>query len=100
MTVGVAVLEAKPVDRTSEYVATLRSRQTSDIRPAGGGHRHAHPGPLGPSRRRRTPLAQVDPLKQEASVSSDEATRARRKRSCAWPARSCNGRRPSSSRAS
>src|SRR4051794_2563453 len=76
VTVGLAVLEAKPVDRTSEYVATLRSRQTSDIRPQVEGIVTRILVRSGQRVAAGTPLAQVDPLKQEASVSSNEATRA------------------------
>jgi RND family efflux transporter MFP subunit len=76
VTVGVAVLEPKPVDRTSEYVATVRSRQTSDIRPQVEGIITRILVRSGDRVAVGAVLAQVDPLKQEASVSSDEATRA------------------------
>jgi RND family efflux transporter MFP subunit len=76
VTVSVSVLAPKPVDRTSEYVATVRSRQTSEIRPQVEGVVTRILVRSGERVAVGSPLAQVDPLKQEASVSSDEATRA------------------------
>jgi RND family efflux transporter MFP subunit len=76
VTVSVAVLAPKPVDRTSEYVATLRSRQTSEIRPQVEGVVTRILVRSGERVAVGAPLVQVDPLKQQASVSSNEATRA------------------------
>jgi RND family efflux transporter MFP subunit len=70
------VLAPKPVDRTSEYVATLRSRQTSEIRPQVEGVVTRILVRSGERVAVGAPLVQVDPLKQQASVSSNEATRA------------------------
>jgi RND family efflux transporter MFP subunit len=74
--VGIAVVEPKPVDRTSEYVATLRSRRTSDIRPQVEGIVTRIVVRSGDRVAAGAPLAQVDPLKQEATVSSNAASRA------------------------
>lgn len=76
VTVAISVLEPKPVDRTSEYVATVRSRQTSEIRPQVEGIVTRILVRSGDRVASGAPLAQVDPLKQEASVSSNEALRA------------------------
>jgi RND family efflux transporter MFP subunit len=76
VTVVMAVLQPKPVDRTSEYVATLRSRQTSAISPQVEGIVTRILVRSGQRVAAGAALAQVDPLKQEASVSSNEATRA------------------------
>src|SRR5215218_2539289 len=76
VTVVMAVLQPKPVDRTSEYVATLRSRQTSAISPQVEGIITRILVRSGQRVAAGDALAQVDPLKQEASVSSNEATRA------------------------
>ena len=76
VTVSVAVLEPKPVDRTSEYVATVRSRQMSEIRPQVEGVVTRILVRSGDRVAVGAPLVQVDPLKQQASVSSNEATRA------------------------
>jgi RND family efflux transporter MFP subunit len=74
--VAIAVVEPKPVDRTSEYVATLRSRRTSDIRPQVEGIVTRIVVRSGDRVHAGAPLAQVDPLKQEATVSSNAASRA------------------------
>jgi RND family efflux transporter MFP subunit len=76
VTVVMSVLQPKPVDRTSEYVATLRSRQTSAISPQVEGIVTRILVRSGQRVAAGAALAQVDPLKQEASVSSNEATRA------------------------
>jgi RND family efflux transporter MFP subunit len=76
VTVVISVLQPKPVDRTSEYVATLRSRQTSAISPQVEGIVTRILVRSGQRVAAGAALAQVDPLKQEASVSSNEATRA------------------------
>ena len=76
VTVSLAVLASKPVDRTSEYVATLRSRQTSEISPQVEGILTRILVRSGQRVAAGALLAQVDPLKQQATVSSDEATRA------------------------
>ena len=76
VTVSLAVLASKPVDRTSEYVATLRSRQTSEISPQVEGIVTRILVRSGQRVAAGALLAQVDPLKQQATVSSDEATRA------------------------
>jgi RND family efflux transporter MFP subunit len=76
VTVVMSVLQPKPVDRTSEYVAILRSRQTSAISPQVEGIVTRILVRSGQRVAAGAALAQVDPLKQEASVSSNEATRA------------------------
>jgi RND family efflux transporter MFP subunit len=76
VSVVMAVLQPRPVDRTSEYVATLRSRQTSAISPQVEGIVTRILVRSGQRVAAGAALAQVDPLKQEASVSSNEATRA------------------------
>jgi RND family efflux transporter MFP subunit len=74
--VGITVVQPKPVDRTSEYVATLRSRRTSDIRPQVEGIVTRIFVRSGDRVTAGARLAQVDPLKQEATVSSNAASRA------------------------
>jgi RND family efflux transporter MFP subunit len=74
----VKVLEAKavPVSDTSDYVATLKSRDSAVIMPQVEGQivqifRHS-----GDQVSAGTPLVQIDPLKQQATVKSQEDTRA------------------------
>jgi RND family efflux transporter MFP subunit len=74
--VGITVVQPKPVDRTSEYVATLRSRRTSAIRPQVEGIVTRIFVRSGDRVTAGARLAQVDPLKQEATVSSNAASRA------------------------
>jgi len=74
--VSMTVLEAKPVDRTSEYVATVRSRRTSDVRPQVEGIITRIFVKSGDRVAAGRPIAQVDPLKQEATLSGNEASRA------------------------
>ena len=73
--VELTTIEPKPVDRTTEYVATLRSRRSSQIRPQVDGvvtRIHVRSG----SRvAEGTPLMQIDAGKQQAAVSSSEASR-------------------------
>lgn len=68
-------VEPKPVDRTTEYVATLRSRRSSEIRPQVDGvvtRIHVRSGSrVGAG----APLMQIDAGKQQATVSSNEASR-------------------------
>jgi len=74
----VKVLEARavPVRDTSDYVATLKSRDSAVIMPQVEGqivqiYRHS-----GDRVSAGTPLMQIDPLKQQAAVKSQEDTRA------------------------
>ena len=74
--VTLTVVEPKPLARETEYIATLRSRRSSEIRPQVEGiitRIHARSGDRVQA---GAPLVQVDPLKQEAAVSSNEASRA------------------------
>ncbi len=73
--VGVQQLEPKPVVISSEFVAVLRSRRSSQVRPQVEGvvtrimvKSGAHVG-------EGQPLLQIDASKQEAALESDEASR-------------------------
>jgi RND family efflux transporter MFP subunit len=74
--VSMTVLEPKPVDRTSEYVATVRSRRTTDVRPQVEGIVTRIFVKSGDRVAAGRPIAQVDPHKQEATLSGNEASRA------------------------
>jgi RND family efflux transporter MFP subunit len=74
--VTLAVVEPKALPRTTEYVATLRSRRSSEIRPQVEGIITRIHVRSGDRVRAGARLVQVDPLKQEAAVSSSEASRA------------------------
>ena len=82
----VKVLEAKatPVDDSSEYVATLRSRDSAVIMPQVEGqitqilvHSGERVGPGGA-------LMEIDPLKQQATVKSQESARAAQAANLVW----------------
>jgi RND family efflux transporter MFP subunit len=76
MPVKIQVAKAVAVDDSSEYVATLKSRGSAAIMPQVEGHitsifvRSGAHVPVG------APLMQIDPVKQQATVSTQEDTRA------------------------
>lgn len=74
--VTLQVMSPKPVDRTTEFVATLRSRRSSEIRPQVDGVITRILVRSGDHVTAGAALAQIDPLKQEAAVSSSIASRA------------------------
>jgi RND family efflux transporter MFP subunit len=74
----VKVLEAKavPVSQSSDYVATLKSRDSAVIMPQVDGqivNIFVHSGDRASA---GTPLLQIDPLKQQATVSNQQQARA------------------------
>jgi RND family efflux transporter MFP subunit len=76
MPVKVLVAQTSPVDETSEYVATIRSRSSTTISPQVDGqvtHIYVKSGDRVSA---GALLMQIDPLKQQATVGSQEATRA------------------------
>lgn len=73
--VTLQVLSPKPVDRATEYVATLRSRRSSEIRPQVDGIVTRILVRSGERVNAGAALVQIDPIKQEAAVSSDVASR-------------------------
>jgi len=74
--VSVEVVAPKPVDRTTDYIATLKSRRSSEIRPQVEGIITKIFVRSGDRVSAGTPLVQIDPAKQQATLSSDEASRA------------------------
>lgn len=74
--VTLTTVAPRPVDRTTDYVATLRSRRSSEIRPQVEGLVTRIFVKSGDRVAEGAPLAQIDPLKQQATVSSNEASRA------------------------
>jgi RND family efflux transporter MFP subunit len=73
--VGIEVLAPKPVTLTSEYVGVLKSRRSSEIRPQVDGvitQIFVRSGDkVAPGRA----LLQIDPLRQQASLESNQASR-------------------------
>jgi RND family efflux transporter MFP subunit len=73
--VGVQKVEAHPVERTSEYVATIRSRRSSEVRPQVDGVITKIYVRSGDRVRAGAPLVQIDPARQQATLTSVIATR-------------------------
>jgi RND family efflux transporter MFP subunit len=82
--VKIQVAESVPVSDTSEYVATLRSRDSAVVMPEVEGRitkiyvhsgQHVSPG---------TPLMQIDPSKQQATVTSQEHAQAAQVANLKW----------------
>jgi RND family efflux transporter MFP subunit len=76
MPVGVETLANKPVVISSEFIAVVRSRRSSEVRPQVEGVITAIMVKSGDKVAAGTPLLQIDASRQRASVDSDEASRA------------------------
>lgn len=77
-------LEPTPVPRASEFVATIQSRASTTIQPQVEGLVRRIFVKSGDRVRAGQPLVQIDPDKQQASVSSMEATRVARQADLAF----------------
>ncbi len=76
MPVQVVIAEARPIANTTEYLAMLKSRHSAIINPQVEGQVTAIYVKSGDRVSAGTALLQIDPLKQEASVDSQDAARA------------------------
>src|SRR5262249_19182147 len=76
MPVEVHVVEIKKVTDTSEFLSVLKSRHSSAINQQSEGQIIKIYVKAGDAAKLGEPLLQIDPLKQEATVSSQEAARA------------------------
>ena len=74
MPVQVIVARPRPITDTTEYLALLKSRHSSIINPQVEGQVTKILVKSGDHVKAGDPLLQIDPLKQEAAVSSQEAT--------------------------
>ncbi|HKB69651.1 MAG TPA: efflux RND transporter periplasmic adaptor subunit [Thermoanaerobaculia bacterium] len=74
--VAVKTLRPVPVPRTTEYVATLQSRQSITLQPQVEGHVTRIFVRSGDRVAAGAPLLQIDPEKQQATVHASEATHA------------------------
>jgi len=84
MAVKVDTISAQPITDSSEYVSTLKSRDSANISPQVEGSitqiyvhsgEHVNAG---------APLMQIDPLKQEATVRNQQATTAAQEANLKW----------------
>jgi RND family efflux transporter MFP subunit len=73
--VQVQLVEAKPIAETTEYLALLKSRHSATINPQVEGYITKIFVKSGDHVATGAALLQIDPLKQEATVNSQEATR-------------------------
>ena len=76
MPVQIRVAETKKIPETSEFLSVLKSRHSSAISPQVEGQIVKIFAKSGDHVKLGQPLLQIDPLKQEATVSSQEAARA------------------------
>ena len=76
MPVQVQVAQAVRIPDTTEYLSVLKSRQSAVISPQVEGQITAIFVKSGDSVSKGAPLLQIDPVKQEATLSSQEAARA------------------------
>ena len=76
MPVQVQVAQSVRIPDTTEYLSVLKSRQSAAINPQVEGQITAIFVKSGDSVSKGTPLLQIDPMKQEATLSSQEAARA------------------------
>lgn len=73
--VQVQLVESKPIATATEYLALLKSRHSAAINPQVEGYITRIFVKSGDHITSGTPLLQIDPLKQEATVNSQEASR-------------------------
>jgi RND family efflux transporter MFP subunit len=76
MPVQVKIAQAQNVPETTEYLSVLKSRHSANINPQVEGYITKIYVKSGDRVAAGTPLLQIDPLKQQAAVSSQEAAKA------------------------
>jgi RND family efflux transporter MFP subunit len=82
--VKIETAQPAPVEDASEYVGTLKSLRSTGIQPQIEGQITQILVKSGDSVRQGTPLVQIDPRRQQAAVSSQEAERAAREADVAF----------------
>src|SRR5262249_6033660 len=76
MPVQVVVAKAEKIPETTEYLSILKSRHSANINPQVEGQVTKIFVKSGDHVKTGEPLLQIDPLRQQATLSSQEATRA------------------------
>ena len=84
MPVKVLEAQAVPVDDASEYVGTLKSRDSAVIMPQVEGQITQIFVHSGEKMAAGSPLIEIDPLKQQATVKSQESARAAQEANLTW----------------
>ncbi len=79
MPVEVVVLEQRPVEQTTDFVATVKSRRSTTVQPQVEGFVTRILVRSGDRVRPGTPLMQIDPSRQQAAVANLESQRAGRR---------------------
>jgi RND family efflux transporter MFP subunit len=77
-TVGIVTLENKPIELASEFISTVRSLNSTTVQPQVEGRIDRIFVKSGDTVRVGTPLVQIDPDRQTATVQSTESQRAAR----------------------
>jgi RND family efflux transporter MFP subunit len=72
--VTVAVVQPTTVEESTEYIATVKALQSTSVRPQVEGHIVRIFVKSGDRVRRGTPLVQIDPARQQASLTTQEAS--------------------------
>ena len=76
MAVQVIIAKSEKIPDTTEYLSVLKSRRAANINPQVEGYVTKIMVKAGDQVSAGDPLLQIDPVKQEATVSSQEAARA------------------------
>jgi RND family efflux transporter MFP subunit len=84
MAVEATTLAAKPVERTTEYIATVKSRRSTTIQPQVEGYITRISARAGQRVSRGTVLMEIDSNRQEAAVAMLESVRAARTADLQW----------------
>ncbi len=95
MTVEATTLAAKPVERTTEYIATVKSRRSTNIQPQVEGFITRISARPGQRVSRGTVLMEIDSNRQQATVASLESVRAARAADLQWARQQAERRRSS-----
>jgi RND family efflux transporter MFP subunit len=82
--VSIVTLQSKPIEQTSDFIATVRSLHSTTIQPQVEGRITKIFVKSGDNVRAGAPLVQIDPEKQAATVRSTESTRAAREADVAY----------------
>jgi len=82
--VRIEVARSVPVSDTTDYVATLKSRDATSLMPQVEGQIIAIEVRSGDHVKRGAAVMQIDPLKQQATVTSQEQSRAAAQANLAW----------------
>src|SRR6185503_18645277 len=82
--VSIATARATPLEDATEYVALLKSLRSTTVQPQIDGQITQILVKSGDRVRQRAPLMQIDPQRQQAAVSSQEAERAAREAAVAF----------------